>query len=641
MAPPDDSPVAPPSLPDLLERLPHQPGVYLLKDAQGTVIYVGKAKSLFSRVRSYFSRAGGDGRAFVPLLGELCADVETIVTHNEKEALLVENTLIKKHHPRFNVKLRDDKNFLCLRLDTRVPYPRLELTRRIKEDGARYFGPYHSATDARQTLRIVNRYFQLRTCSDRAMQKRKRACLQCQIKRCLAPCVCEVDPQVYAQQVEDVTLFLRGRHAQLLDDLERRMREAAAALDYETAARIRDQIAAVRSSLQSQQAVSRELGDQDVLGFYREGDRVEVVVLEVRGGKLGGRRPFALEEQELPDDELLSEFVSRYYDRGARAVFVPRQILVPLAFEDLAVKKQWLSDLRGGAVEILRPQRGEKRRLLELAERNAQSSFVSRRQQTADALEALGKLQRRLRLGQLPRRIECFDISSHQGTEVVGSMAVLVDGAPHRASYRRFKVSSTPRDDFAAMYEVLSRRLRRARLPEEDGSGKWKLPDLLVIDGGRQHLSMALLALRDAGLTEGAGGLDVVALAKERPDGTAGPATEERPDRVFLPHVKDPIRLRPNTTELFLLSRVRDEAHRFAIGYHRKLRHQRTLRSALDDIPGIGPGRRKALLRGLGSLKGVREASVEELAAVPGMSQKAAEAVATYFSARPPAEEGS
>jgi len=619
-----------PALRELLDRLPREPGVYLLKGHAGEILYVGKAKSLHARVRSYFSRAPADSRAFVPLLEQIVGDIETIVTRNEKEALLLENNLIKQHKPRFNVMLRDDKSYLVLRLDPAADYPRLEVTRRIRDDGARYFGPYHSATACRQTLRLVNRHFQLRTCSDRTMQGRRRPCLQHQIGRCPAPCVFPVDREQYQQQVRDVTLFLRGRGAELIAELEQRMQRAAAALEFERAARLRDQIAALRSTQLSQQVVGEALVDQDVVGFHREGDQVEVVVLQVREGKLVGRRPYSFGEQEFPDDEVLSGFVAGYYglDRegGGDAARVPARLLLPLQIEDMEAKRQWLADLRGAAVEILVPRRGERRKLLELALQNARSNFATRRQHEADAEEALAKLQQRLRLARIPRRIECFDISSIQGDLVVASMAVLVDGEPARKSYRHFTIRSEQKDDFASMYEVLSRRLRRAR------DGSWPPPDLLVVDGGKGQLSMAQAALRDVGLPEGEAP-DVVALAKERPE--AGATEKRRPERVFLPHVKDPLVLRPHSAELFLLTRVRDEAHRFAITHHKKLRRRRTLRSGLDDIPGIGAKRRQALLRALGSLKGIREASVDELAAVPGMTRRAAEAVAAYLRAPP------
>lgn len=608
-----------PALREILERLPRQPGVYLLKDRQGEIIYVGKAKSLSARVRSYFLLSG-DARAFVPLLARLLGDVETIVTYNEKEALLLENNLIKKHKPRFNVMMRDDKSFLVLRLDSRARYPRLEVTRRIGDDGARYFGPYHAASSCRETLRLVNRYFRLRTCTDRVMNSRQRACLQYQIGRCPAPCIVEVPPAEYQQQVEDVTLFLRGNGEVLVEKLRLRMGEAAEALDFERAAQLRDQIGALERTLQRQEVVGRDLVDQDVFAYYREGDAVDIVVLLLREGKLMGRQPYSFSGQEFPDEELVSCFINQYYDGGAT---VPRQVIVPFSLEDSAAKAQWLSERAGHKVELLAPRRGHKKQLLELATRNAQSNFLTRRKRNADVEDALAKLQRRLRLAKPPRHIECYDISQLQGKEVVASMVVMREAQPDPASYRHFRVRAAA-DDFAAIYEVLARRLRRARL----GSSGWELPELIVIDGGKGQLSSALAALKDAALDEALGAPTIVALAKERDDSAAG---EERPERVFLPQVKDPIRLRPNTAELYLLTRLRDEAHRFAISHHRQLRRRRTLRSALDEVPGVGPKRKAQLLRSLGSLRRIRLASVEELRAVPSMSQRAAEAVADYF----------
>jgi excinuclease ABC subunit C len=628
-----------PRLRELLDRLPKEAGVYLLKDKSATIIYVGKAKSLYSRVRSYFLRSG-DERAFVPLLAHVLDDIETIVTQNEKEALLLENNLIKKHKPRFNVMMRDDKNFLVLRLDPKAYFPRLEVLRRIGKDRARYFGPYHSASSCRETLRIVNRYFQLRTCSDRTLKSRQRACLQHQIGRCPAPCVKEVDQEVYGQQVDDVTLFLRGRQEELIESLQIRMHAAAEQLNFELAAGLRDQIAAVKRTLQKQEVVGHDLVDQDVFGFYRQGDAVDFVVLVMRQGKLVGRHPYSFSGQEFPDQELLSSFITQFYERGQTP---PKQLLVPLLLEGKDATAEWLSELAGHRVDVLRPQRGHKRKLIELAARNAQSNFVSRRKQQQDLDESLGKMQRRLRLSRLPRHIECYDISQHHAQNVVASMVVMRDGEPDHSSYRHFTVRGKSKDDFASLYEVLARRFRRARQKDEG----WQLPDLIVIDGGKGQLGSALAALRDAGLPQEMPLPDMVGLAKERFDGIDAEKTasddgkphkealeeRDRPDRVFLPNVKDPVRLRPNTPELFLLSRLRDEAHRFAITHHRKLRHRTTFRSVLDDIPGIGKRRKQLLLKELGSLKNIKEASLERLAAVSGMTQKAAEQVARYFSA--------
>jgi excinuclease ABC subunit C len=612
----------------ILERMPQEPGVYLMKDKKGRVIYVGKAASLKARVRSYFTRS--DTRAFVGLLGRLLGDIETVVTNNEKEALLLENNLIKQHQPRFNVKLVDDKNYLVLRLDPSARYPRLEVTRRIGTDGARYFGPYHSATSCRQTLQVVNRHFKLRTCTDHVLNSRKRPCLQYQIKRCDAPCVFPIQEDEYAKQVHDVTLFLEGKDHELLERLRDRMKTAAAETEYEVAGALRDQIRALERTLEEQRVVSSEMRDQDVLGIHREGPAVEVVVMSVRSGKLLGRRNFSFAGQEFPSEEVLSSFVSLYYDLGS---LIPDEVLLPCAIEDAAVKSEWLTEKRGSRkVEVLTPQRGTRRKLVELAQKNAASSFVTRRNKAEDTEVALGKLQQRLSLSRLPRRIECFDISHIQGTATVASMVVFIDGEPRKSEYRTFKVNTVANDDFASMYEVISRRFRRSKVAEErpERTG-WALPDLLVIDGGKGQLSSALAALRDVQIDTGANGIDVIALAKERSD-TEG---DKKPERVFLARAKDPIPLRTNSAELFVLMRIRDEAHRFAVTFHKKLRRRRTMRSALEDVPGVGQKRKLELLRTFGSLKKIREATVEALAGAPGMTQAAAEAVVHYFRGDP------
>jgi excinuclease ABC subunit C len=608
----------------ILEKMPVDPGVYLMKDKKGRVIYVGKATNLKSRVRSYFNRSG-DTRQFVGLLGRILGDIETVIVNNEKEALLLENNLIKQHQPRFNVKLVDDKNYLVLRLDPKARYPRLEVTRRIGKDGAKYFGPYHSATSCRQTLAVVNRHFKLRTCTDHVLNSRKRPCLQYQIKRCDAPCVYPIPEEEYGKQVQDVALFLEGKDDELLKRLNGRMREAAVSEEYEIAGAVRDQIKALEKTLEEQRVVSADLRDQDVFGFYREGDAVEMVVLHIRNGKLMGRRGFSFKDQEFPSEEIVSSFVGLYYDLGN---YVPDEVLVPLAIEDAATKSEWLTEKRAKKVEVTQPQRGPRRALVELAQKNAASSFVTRRNKTKDAEDALNKLQNRLNLKRPPHRIECFDISHIQGTATVGSMVVFLDGEPAKSEYRTFKVKTSTNDDFASMYEVLSRRFRRSKsaTPNAEQRG-WVVPDLLVIDGGKGQLSTALAALKDAQIDTGMNGIDVVGLAKEREDKEG----EKQPDRVFLARAKDPIKLRPNSAELFILSRIRDEAHRFAVTFHKKLRRRRTLRSALEDVPGVGAKRKKMLLTHLGSLRQIKASTVEELARVPGMSMKAAEAVMEYF----------
>ncbi|MGZ3408411.1 MAG: excinuclease ABC subunit UvrC, partial [Polyangia bacterium] len=382
-------------LKEILGRVPTEPGVYLMKDRKGRIIYVGKATNLKARVRSYFNQT--DTRDFVPLLGRILGDIETVIVNNEKEALLLENNLIKQHQPRFNVKLADDKNFLVLRLDPKAHFPRLEVTRRIGQDGAKYFGPYHSATSCRATLAVVNRHFKLRTCTDHVLNSRKRPCLQYQIKRCDAPCVYPITDEEYGKQVQDVALFLDGKDDELLKRLGSRMKDAAQTEKYEIAAGLRDQIKALERTLEEQRVVSSDFRDQDVFGFFREGEFVEIVVLSIRNGKLLGRRNFSLKGQEFPTQEILSSFVSLYYDLGA---FIPDEILLPEAVDDAKTKSEWLSEKRGTkrGVEVMTPQRGQRHDLITLAQKNAASSFVTRRDKTRDAEAAMEKLQQRLSL---------------------------------------------------------------------------------------------------------------------------------------------------------------------------------------------------------------------------------------------------
>jgi len=506
----------------------------------------------------------------------------------------------------------------------RDQYPRVEVVRNIKDDDARYFGPYHSATSARETLRVLNRHFQLRTCTDHVLETRGRPCLQYQIKRCPAPCAFPVEPAQYREQVEDAFMFLVGKDRELLARLRGRMNARAEAEDYETAARIRDSIGAVERTIARQNVVQDDFVDQDVFGLWRQADVVEVVVLFVRGGKLSGRRAFSQKDVELPDGELIAQYVQQYYATGT---YVPDEIVVGHELPDADVLADWLSAARGRKVRLVQPQRGTRARLIDLADRNAEASALQRKGRDDDELAALGKLQARLGLRHLPRRIECFDIAHIQGFEPVASMVTFLDGKPARSLYRTFKIRSVHNDDFASMYEVLSRRLRRVGSGESDPA--WGAPDLLVVDGGKGQLGSATAAMNDLGLPlVGDQAIDLIALAKER-DLSGGTA----PDRVYMRNQKEPVQLRPNSAELYVLARIRDEAHRFANTFHQKRRSKATLRSALDDVPGIGKTRRTSLLRHFGSVKAIREADVDQLAAAPGMTRAAAQAVVDHFRA--------
>jgi len=589
-----------------LDALPTEPGVYLMKDRRGEIIYVGKAINLRNRVRSYFTRTG-DTRAFVSLLDKFLADLETVIVHNEKEALLLENELIKKHKPRFNVLLKDDKQYISLRLDKKQTYPRLEVVRRYEKDGARYFGPYSSASAIRETLSVINRYFHLRTCTDHVLANRKRPCLLHQIGRCPAPCVYPVPPEGYKKSVDEVMLFLEGKAGELVDGLRARMKQASSELKFEEAARIRDQLRAIERSLERQKVATTDFKDQDVFSFHREGDRLLVYVLYVRQGRLNGGQAFPLGSQEFPDEELLPSFVNLYYDQGN---FVPEEILLPMDIEEREGLEALLSERKGDKARVMVPKRGEKRDLVEMAQRNAEQAAIERRRTKDETESVLRRLQERLSLKRMPRRMECFDISHFQGASIVASQVAATEGEIDKSRYRRYRIKTLEKqDDFASMHEVISRRLKRG---QEEGD----LPDLLVIDGGKGQLASALAAAKDVGVEE----VDIISLAKSRDEEVHDRDEESArsPERVFIPGRKDPIVLRQNSAELYLLARLRDEAHRFAITFQQKSMRRGSFTSVLDDVPGVGAARKKLLLRHFGSLKRVREASIEDLVEVLG-----------------------
>ena len=610
------------SVREKLETLPAQPGVYVFRDRAGAVLYVGKASSLRSRVRSYFQPSSSDVRSFVARLEGELGDIETFVTGNEKEAALLENELIKQHQPRYNVKLRDDKDFLSLRLAPEATWPRLEVVRRPRPDGALYFGPYHSATAARQTLRLVNRHFQLRTCTDSEMRNRSRPCLQYQIDRCPAPCVMDVDRERYGEQVKDVALFLDGRHDELVRALEQRMRSASDELDYERAAVHRDQLRAVERVRESQRVALVKDIDQDVVGLFRQADHAEIAVVMVRSGKMVGVRTFALSGIALPDDELLSSFLAEWYGRAP----VPDEVLLPLAVEAVhgleavlaeARKKRSTSPSRR-APKVRVPQRGAPRRTLEMAMENAKHAFEQKRRAAEDLESRLEQVQEKLRLPRPPTRIECIDISHTGGDETVAAIVSLRDGAPEKKRYRSFHVRGVRGgDDYGAMYEVLSRRFRRAKKKDKG----WDPPDLLVVDGGKGQLNVALAALGDLGVE----GQPVAALAKEK----ESPLGEKRVDRIYLPGQKNPIPVH-SAPALAMLALARDEAHRFSNALRTKVGAKRRLTSGLDAVKGIGPKTRAKLLSTLGSLSAVKEATDEELIAA-GATRRQVRAIRAHF----------
>lgn len=639
-----------PELRARIDNLPTEPGVYLMKNAAGEVIYVGKAINLRARVRSYF-RANGDDRAFVPFLDTMLDALEVIVVRTEQEALILESELIKRFCPRFNVLLRDDKSFICLRLDLESEWPRLEVTRAVQmhraagriegaelvcADGrvgdlaafqtdlpagasrrgrgkVRLFGPYSSATSIRETLRFLERQFQLRTCTDRqlaAHRHKGRACLQYQLHRCLGPCIGAVNERAYADQVRDVVQFLEGKPSAVIERLEAEMRMAAAALEFERAAALRDRARAIARSLERQQIVSEDPVDRDVIGLAREAGRLVIYLLFIRAGRLIGGHPFPFTDQEFPTEELLASFIQLYY--GGEVV-VPQELLLPIELAEAPALEIWLSGRRGERALVRTPKRGAKAELIAMAQRNAIQTLNAQAPSPDETRALLERLQKRLRLSRLPRKIECYDISLFQGDSAVGSGVSFVDGAPFKAGYRRYRIKTVQgTDDFAMLYEVLRRRVQHG-----------DLPDLFLIDGGKGQLASAASALRDAGVEPGIGA-DLASLAKSRLVESGDTTSRRSDERVFLIDTKDPIVLSQNSPELFLLTRLRDEAHRFAITYHRALRSKSALTSELDAVEGVGKSRRARLLKHFGSLKRLREATVEEIAAVPGIGPRLA-----------------
>jgi excinuclease ABC subunit C len=601
-----------------LKKFPTLPGIYLMQGEAGEILYVGKAKNLRSRLRSYFS-AEGDGRVHIRFLMNRVREIETIVTDTEKEALILENTLIKKHRPRYNIHLRDDKTYVSIRLDPREEFPALQVVRKVQRDGALYFGPFSSGSAVRETLKEIYRLFPLRHYPLETCRRRGRPCLFYQIGQCSAPCYGKISRQEYRELVRGVTALLSGRESEVLTLLRERMATAAAAMRFEEAATLRDQIRAIEQTVERQKVVEAGGGDQDVVGVHREGGEVAVAVLFIRQGKLIGRRSFTL-EWRLDEAELLSSFLQQFY---GREVFIPDQVLLPFPLEDADILGDWLSERKGKKVAVLAPRRGEKLQLVALAARNAAEVFRERGSRREAREAVLAEIGERLQLSRLPQRMECFDISNVQGKQSVGSMAVLLEGEPAKGEYRHFRIRSVEgADDYASLYEVLKRRLSRG-LAEE------RLPDFILIDGGKGQLSVLTAVLGELGL---AGRIDAAGIAKSRVlANVRGKAVEKSEERFFLPGRKNPVLLRQGSPALFLLERLRDEAHRFAITHHRKLRGKAALHSALEEVPGVGPARRKVLLKHFGSVRRLREASLDELLAVPGLPEPVARTVYAGF----------
>jgi excinuclease ABC subunit C len=601
-----------------IDHLPNHPGVYLFKDKRGTILYVGKAGNIKHRVSSYFQKRGEmDGKTLLML--EKVTDIDTIVTDTEKEALILENNLIKTHHPRYNIKLRDDKNYPCLRLSMEEEFPTLTIVRRIKKDGSLYFGPYPSATSLRETLRLIRRLFPIRTCLDTKFSGRLRPCINYEMDRCSGPCCGKIDQNQYLEIVHQVRMFLEGKNKDLVESLKKKMEEESEQLHFERAAKIRDQIEYIEHVIEKQKIVSSDFVDQDVIGFHRQDHTFIVHPLFIRGGKLLGGKGFTFPSKGLPGEEVLSSFLHQYY-RGGK--FIPEQILIPKTIPEQDFIEQRLTDLKGKRVKILVPLKGDKRHLLEMACENAEQFLLGKEELGKDEEKLLEILKEKLHLKKIPRRIEAFDISNFQGGNAVGSMVFFEDGKPNKERYRHFKIKTVEgADDYGMMYEVLLRRYQKA-IKEED------LPDMVLLDGGRGQLNVAQEVFKELKIRE----VDLISLAKERiVEGTRLSRLRKSEEKVFHPQHKEPFILGKYSPLLHLLDRIRDEAHRFAITYHKKVRNRETITSILEEIPGIGKVRQRELLKYFGSVEKIREATEEELAKTPKMNRKSAQMVYHFF----------
>jgi excinuclease ABC subunit C len=605
-----------------LAGLPSKPGVYMMRDASRRVIYVGKAIVLKNRVRSYFQKSAGHTPKTQRLVEEV-ADLEWIVTESELEALILESELIKRYHPRFNIRLKDDKRYPYIKVTMQEDFPRVFIVRNMARDGARYYGPFTSSQAVYQSLDLLRRLFPYRTCNREITGQDRRPCFYYHIKLCTGPCIGAISREEYRGVIDNANLFLEGKQEAILKGLEDKMRQEAEGLQFERAAELRDKIGAITKIIERQRVVSGHLNDHDFIAVARDDGQACVQVFFVRNGKLVGREYFMLTgAQDESDNEVMASFVKQFYEDG---VYVPPEILVQTNLDELAVIQEWLQQRRGTKVLVKVPKRGAKLDVMHMAAENATETLGKLRAEwEADRskhVEALTELQQALGLPHPPSRIECYDISNVQGTAATGSMVVFVQGVPSKQDYRRFRIKTVlGANDYASMAEVLRRRFSRAKERQEnpdpgEKEDRWAvMPDLLIVDGGKGQLSSAREVMEELGV----GGIATAGLAKQE-------------EELFVPGRADSIVLPRGSQGLFLLQRIRDEAHRFAITYHRQLRQKASQASLLDDVPGIGPRRRQALIAKFGSLDGIREASAEDLAAVPGMNRAAAERLREFL----------
>ncbi len=616
------------SLTSQVKATPTKPGVYIYRDATGKVLYVGKAASLRSRVRSYFADSSLLPSKLRTLMSRV-AEYEYVVTDSEQEALILENILIKRHKPRYNVRLKDDKTYPYIKIDLKEEFPRVYFTRRQDEDGSRYFGPFASASSVRRTLDLIKKLFPYRSCTKTITGEDVRPCLDYYIHRCVGPCIGAADKEEYHKVIDQVVLFLEGKHEAVVQDLTHGMNQAAEELQFERAAALRDQVRAIEKVSQAQKMVSRLLANEDIVAMARSQDEAWVEAFFVREGKLVGRDHFIMEgTQDESDAQIMASFLKQFYDFAS---YIPPLILTQHSPEDLSLIRTWLENKRGRKVEVRRPSRGERRHMVDLVAENAAQGLAQHRVKwmaNSDAIsQALDEIQEQLNLPTRPARMECYDISNIQGSNPVGSMVVFQDGQPAPSQYRRFKIKTVEGiDDYSMMQEMLRRRFRRMKdSPRDDGNGdeangrkrngSWgRIPDLVMIDGGKGHLSAVHQVMLELGVAD----VPLASIAKQY-------------EEIFRPDSSEPIILPRSSQALYLVQRLRDEAHRFAITFHRQLRKKGGVRSVMDNVPGIGPKRKKALLRKFGSVKAIREAEIDDLAAVMGMTRSLAERVKEYI----------
>lgn len=596
------------SLLEKLESVSSGPGVYLMKDNKGTILYAGKASNLKKRLASYFTGTSRHDRKTGVLVKKITS-FETILTVSEKEALILESNLIKLHKPRYNIILKDDKRYPVIRIDIKSQYPCMKIVRKIKHDGAVYFGPYVSAGAVRQTLKIINKTFKLRKCISPQVKKRPRPCLNYQMGFCHAPCCYPVDTKMYKKIVNEVRMFLNGRIHELIKELKTEMMSASRELKFEEAAHIRDKIVALEKTIEKQVVVASDFIDRDVIAIARKDGYSLVVVMLIRKGFLQGVRYFKFKDAISTESEIIRAFFQQYYERSD---YIPKEIFIPFDYSDMDIYAEWLSSRKQSRVAIICPKRGTRVRLIKMAFENARTRLNDIVNEAAATQEFLLQVKRKLRLTSHPKRIECFDNSGLSGKNMVAGMVVFINGKPDKSSYRRYTIKNVDlQDDYACMREVLERRFKK----NNNNAG---FPDVLMVDGGKGQLNIALSVLDNLGLKNA---FDVIGLAKK------DLARNETQDKVYKPGRSNPVIFGKEMETLFFLQRIRDEAHRYAIAFHRQKRSKTALHSCLDDIPGVGKKRKSALLKHFSSFKKIRDASVDELAGVSGMNRKVAKAV--------------